>query len=77
MSLRLPLDIPSNPTTPSIFAISAWSFGLRASNNSATRGRPPVISFVLDNFLGVLAKYAPPLIFCLSLTERCAPVGTE
>ena len=31
---------------PSILAISQRPFGRRASNNSATRGRPPVMSFV-------------------------------
>src|SRR6476469_3339941 len=33
-----------NLTSPSISEIVAGSFGRRASNNSATRGRPPVMS---------------------------------
>ena len=39
---------------PEVSAIMAWSFGFLASNNSATLGRPPVISFVLDAAFGVL-----------------------
>src|SRR5665213_4400197 len=43
-------------TTPSASEMVAGSFGLRASNNSATRGRPPVMSRVL---------YASRLIFAM------------
>ena len=46
-------------TMPSIFAISAASFGRRASNSSATRGRPPVMSLVLATLRGVFASNAP------------------
>ena len=45
-SLRLPRTVPSNETMPSMRDISAASFGRRASNSSATRGRPPVMSLV-------------------------------
>jgi len=48
----------------------ALSFGLLASNSSATRGRPPVISFVLEVSLGNLARTSPAEIFCPSLTDK-------
>ena len=41
----------------------ALSFGLLASNNSATRGNPPVISLVFDVSLGKRAKTSPAEIF--------------
>src|SRR5213079_1592232 len=44
---RLPRLISPNRTTPSTSEIVAGSFGRRASNSSATRGRPPVMSRVL------------------------------
>ena len=44
---RLPRLISPNRTTPSISEMVAGSFGRRASNSSATRGRPPVMSRVL------------------------------
>ena len=44
---------------PSILEISAASFGRRASNSSATRGRPPVMSLVLAVLRGVLAISVP------------------
>ena len=37
----------------------AESFGLRASNRSATRGRPPVMSRVLDDSCGIRAMTSP------------------
>ena len=37
----------------------AGSFGFLASNNSATLGRPPVMSLVLEDSLGILAKTWP------------------
>ena len=39
-------SVPASDTIPSIFAICPTlpSFGRRASNNSATRGSPPVMS---------------------------------
>ena len=60
---------------PSILEISAASFGRRASNNSATRGRPPVMSLVLDVLRGVLAINVPATILSPSLTTMCAPEG--
>jgi hypothetical protein len=44
---RLPRLMSPNFTMPSISEIVAGSFGRRASNSSATRGRPPVMSRVL------------------------------
>ena len=44
----LPLVSLPKLTTPDTSARIACSFGLRASNKSATRGRPPVISRVRD-----------------------------
>ena len=66
----LPLTSLPNCITPSFSAIIALSFGLRASNNSATLGNPPVISFVLEVSLGSLAKTSPAEIFCPSFTDK-------
>ncbi len=41
---------------PSFSAIIALSLGLLASNNSATLGSPPVISFVFEVSFGSLAN---------------------
>ena len=57
-------------TLPLFSAIMALSFALRASKSSATLGRPPVISFVLDVYLGKRAITSPANIFCPSMTER-------
>ena len=59
----LPLTSFPNSITPSFSAIMALSFGLLASNSSATRGNPPVISLVLEVSLGNLAKTSPAEIF--------------
>ena len=63
--------------TPSILAISAASFGRRASKSSATRGSPPVMSWVLEACRGVLARRAPGDIIFPLLTTIWAPVGME
>ena len=52
-----------NKTFPSFSAMIALSFAFRASNNSATRGKPPVISFVLDVSFGKRAITSPADIF--------------
>ena len=44
---------------PSISEMTANSLGLRASNNSATRGRPPVMSLVLVVSRGIFAMTSP------------------
>ena len=66
----LPLTSFPNSITPSFSAMIALSFGLLASNSSATLGKPPVISFVFEVSLGNLAKTSPAEIFCPSLTDK-------
>src|SRR5258705_3258840 len=57
MIVRLPRRFsPKISTVPSISAMTAGSFGLRASKISVTRGRPPVMSCVPATSRGVLAK---------------------
>ena len=58
-TLRLPLVSLPKLTVPSISLMTANSFGLRASNSSATRGRPPVMSLVLVVSRGILAITSP------------------
>ena len=41
----------------------AWSLGRRASNNSATRGRPPVMSRVLALLIEMRAITSPARTF--------------
>src|ERR1035438_6865651 len=53
----------------------AVSRGLRASNSSTTRGRPPVISLVLVVSRGILASTSPACTSSLSRTIRWAWVG--
>src|SRR6266700_238405 len=48
---------------PAISAMIAASFGLRASNSSATRGRPPVMSRVLALSVEIRARMSPALTF--------------
>ncbi|MNT75147.1 hypothetical protein D3C72_2140200 [compost metagenome] len=50
----------------------AKSFGRRASNSSATRGRPPVMSRVLDDSRGIRASTSPALTWAPFSTERMA-----
>ena len=47
-TLRAPLAMPRTGTVPSISAMKAASLGLRASNSSSMRGRPPVMSLLLN-----------------------------
>ena len=65
-----PLLILPNDTTPSISLTTAGLEGFLASNNSVTRGKPPVISPVFADFLGILTKIFPIPIFSLSLTTK-------
>ena len=67
-TLRLPLVSLPNETMPSISEMTACSFGLRASNSSATRGRPPVMSLVLVVSRGILAMMSPASTVSPSLT---------
>ncbi len=56
---RLPLVSLPKLTVPEISARIAGSFGLRASNKSATRGRPPVMSRVFEPSCGIRAITSP------------------
>jgi hypothetical protein len=62
---RLPLVSLPKLTVPEYSARMAESFGLLASNRSATRGRPPVMSRVFDDSCGMRAMMSP--------TDTCAP----
>jgi len=59
-----------NTTLPSFSAMIALSLAFLASNNSATLGRPPVISFVFVVSFGSLAITSPAETFWPSFTER-------
>ena len=52
-----------------ISAKIAGSFGLRASNKSATRGRPPVISRVFEPSCGIRASTSPGFAVTPSVTS--------
>jgi len=58
-----PLTSLPNSITPSFSAIIALSLGFLASKSSATLGKPPVISFVLEVSFGSLANTSPAEIF--------------
>ncbi|GIR65662.1 MAG: hypothetical protein CM15mP70_07690 [Pelagibacteraceae bacterium] len=58
--LLLLISLP-NSITPETSAKTAGFFGFLDSKISATLGRPPVISFVLDEALGILAIISPAL----------------
>ena len=75
MISRLPRLILPKDTTPSISQTTAGLDGLRASNNSVIRGKPPVISPDLADLRGILTKILPALIFSPSFTIKCAPTG--
>ena len=70
-----PLLILPNDTTPSISETTAGLEGFLASNSSVTRGKPPVISPDLADFLGILTKILPFSIDSSSSTIMCAPAG--
>ena len=48
---------------------------MRASNNSATLGNPPVMSRDFPISLGILTSVCPLCTFCLSLTTKVALTG--
>ena len=56
---RFPLVSLPKLTIPDISAKIDGSFGRLASNRSATRGKPPVISRVLEVSCGILAITSP------------------
>ena len=53
----LPLVSLPNETVPVTSASMPASLGERASNSSATRGRPPVMSRVFDVSCGIRAEH--------------------
>ena len=55
----LPFVSLPNDTVPVTSASRPASFGERASNSSATRGRPPVMSRVFDVSCGIRASTSP------------------
>ena len=73
----LPLVSLPKLTVPLISAIIAWSFGRRASNKSATRGRPPVISLVPDDSCGTRPKIEPVVTSSPSRTRMMVCCGKK
>ena len=71
----LPLVSLPKLTTPETSARMAGSLGLRASNRSATRGRPPVMSRVLDDSCGMRAMTSPTPTSAPSWIDTIAPAG--
>ena len=74
---RLPRFTFPNAAVPSISETTAGFEGFLASNNSVTRGRPPVISPVLPAKRGILTMITPASILSPSVTEICALTGIE
>jgi len=64
-------------TLPETFAMIAFSFGLRASNSSATRGRPPVMSRVRAASRGMRARTSPASTCWPSSTATIAPEASR
>ena len=73
----LPLISFPKEMMPEHSAIIARSFGFLASNNSATRGSPPVISLFFVPAFGVLAKISPACTSAPSATERIESGGRK
>ena len=67
---RLPFTMPLKDTRPLTLASTEGFFGLRASNSSPTRGRPPVMSLVFTLSRSSLAMMRPALTFSPSSTLR-------
>ena len=74
MSRCLPLVSLPNDTVPVTSASSPASFGERASKSSATRGRPPVMSRVLEDSCGMRASTSPTLSCWPFFTVMMAPI---
>ena len=74
-SLTFPLVSLPKETIPDSSARTAASFGVLASNKSATLGSPPVISLVLDPSSGILAITSPAVIFWPSSRFNNAEAG--
>jgi hypothetical protein len=73
---RLPLVSLPKLTVPLRSARIAESFGLRASNRSATRGRPPVMSRVFEDSCGMRAMTSPTDTLEPSSRLTMAPAGS-
>ena len=73
----LPLVSLPKVTVPVISAMMAGSLGLRASNRSATRGRPPVMSRVLEDSCGMRANTSPTATWSPSVMDTTAPAGRK
>ncbi len=74
MIVRLPRRFsPSSSTVPSISAMTAGSFGLRASKISVTRGRPPVMSCVPDDLARRLGQQRAGRDHARLRRLRCGP----
>ena len=58
-SLTLPFVSLPKLVIPECLAKIAASLGFLASKRSATRGNPPVMSLVLEDSRGILAKTSP------------------
>ena len=79
----LPLVSLPKAIIPVFSAKIAGSLGLRASNKSATRGKPPVISRVLEDACGIRASASPiptsapssRLIIALPGKKYCAGIS--
>src|SRR5487761_2073430 len=69
----LPLVSLPNETVPVTSASVPASFGARASNSSATRGRPPVMSRVLEVSCGIRARTSPTATCWPSFTVMIEP----
>ncbi|MNY00862.1 hypothetical protein D3C86_1333720 [compost metagenome] len=69
----LPLVSLPNDVVPVTSASTAASFGERASNSSATRGRPPVMSRVFCDSVGIRASTSPTCTCWPSFTVISAP----
>ena len=73
----LPLVSLPKLTMPERSARIAGSFGLRASNRSATRGRPPVMSRVFDVSCGIRATTSPTPTSAPFCSDTIAPAGRK
>ena len=69
----LPFVSLPNDTVPVTSASMPASFGERASNSSATRGRPPVMSRVFDVSCGIRASTSPTATCWPSFTVMIEP----
>ena len=75
MISRLPRFTLPMVTSPSISDTTAGLDGLRASNNSVTRGRPPVMSPAPPRARGIFTRRWPVLIITPSSITTCPPTG--